>query len=243
MKIFILFIFFCMTASAHAEEKGVPFNLKHYGSFKEVVHMQKVEGVVDLKTALAGKHIYGVGAIKNAAGEITVYDGNVWLSYGKNGLDKVTHKIPDVEQATLLVTAEVEKWKEIAIPRDMDEPELYVFILAEAKKAGLDVNKPFSFLVEGSAKDLVWHILNGIETADQGRKHGHSEHNFLKNIVEKRERVSVALIGFYSADIQGIFTHPGESWHTHVIIKGENKAGHVEKFKSGKGSVLKLSVL
>lgn len=46
---------------------------------------------------------------------------------------------------------------------------------------------------------------------------------------------STHILGFYSADIQGVFTHPGESWHTHVIIKNENKAGHVEKFGVGKG--------
>ncbi len=241
--LFILFIVFCTTVSAHAEEKGLPFNLKHYGNFKKMVHMKKVDGVVDLKTALDGKHIFGVGAIKNAEGEITVYDGKAWLSYGKDGLDKVTHKIPDGEQAMLLVTAEAEKWKEIIIPKNMDEPELYEFILAEAGKAGVNINKPFPFLIEGRAQNLVWHILNGIETTAADKKHGHSEHKFLKSIVEKRERVSAVLIGFYSADIQGVFTHPGELWHTHVIIKDEKKAGHVEKFGTGKGSVFKLPKL
>jgi hypothetical protein len=241
--LFVLLIVFCLTVSAYAEEKGLPFNLKHYGNFKEMAYMKKVEGTVDLKTALAGKHIYGVGAIKNAEGEITVHDGKVWLSYGKDGLDKVTHEIPLGEQAALLVTAEAEKWKEIAIPRDMDDPALYEFILAEAGKSGLDIGKPFPFLIEGMAKNLVWHILNGTEAKDTVKKHGHGEHKFLKSIIEKREQASVVLIGFYSADIQGIFTHPGESWHTHVIIKDENKAGHVEKFGAGKGSILKLPML
>jgi acetolactate decarboxylase len=237
--LFILFAAFCITVSAWAGEKGSPFNLKHYGNFKKMVHMKKVDGIVDLKTALEGKHIYGVGAIKNAEGEITVHDGKVWLNYGKDGLDKPIHEIPPGEQAALLVTAEVEKWKEVAIPKDMEENELYSFILAEAKKAGLDTNKPFPFLIEGMISKIIWHVINGTNDFNM-HSHGHGGHSFLKSIVEKREDVSALLIGFYSADIQGVFTHPGESWHTHVIIKGENKAGHVEKFGVGKGSILKL---
>lgn len=237
----VLFALFCCVVPSRAEESGLPFDLKYYGSFKKMMHMKKVDGVVDIKSALTGIHIYAVGAIKNAQGEIIVHDGKVWLSYGKDGLDRVTHEIPEGEQAMLLVTAEVERWKEIIIPKDMGEPELYEFILAEAKKAGLDTKNPFPFLIEGQANNLVWHVINGTNTHDMSG-HGHGGHNFIKSIVEKREQVSVVLTGFYSADIQGVFTHPGESWHTHVIIKDENKAGHVEKFGVLKNSTLKLPV-
>lgn len=240
MKILlVLFALFCCVVPSRAEESGLPFDLKYYGSFKKMMHMKNVDGVVNLKTALTGRNIYAVGAIKNAEGEIVVHDGKAWLSYGKDGLDKITHEIPDGEQAMLLVTAEVKRWKEIAISKDMDESELYEFILAEAKKSGLDASKPFPFLIECRTKNLVWHVINGTNTHDMSG-HGHGGHNFIKSIVEKREQVSVVLIGFYSADIQGAFTHLGESWHTHVIIKDENKAGHVEKIGVGKGSILKL---
>ncbi len=242
--LFAIFATLCTAVFAYAGENMLPFNLKYYGNFKKMVHMKKVDGIVDLKTALDGKHVYAVGAIKNAEGEITVRDGKVWLSYGRDGLDKPVHEIPSGEQAALLVTAEVEKWKEIAIPKDMDEPELYSFILAEAKKAGLDTNKPFPFLINGSVQNIVWHVINGTNELNMHRMHihGYGENSLLEKLVEKREAVTALLIGFYSANIQGVFTHPGESWHTHVIIKDENKAGHVEKFGVGKDSVLKLPV-
>jgi len=237
--LFVLLTAICTAVFAYAGEKDLPFNLKHYGNFKEMVYMKKVDGVVDLKAALAGKHTYAVGAIKNAEGEITVYDGKVLLSYGKDGLDKVTREIPSGEQAELLVTAEAEKWKEAVIPKDMDERELYSFILDKAKDAGIDIKKPFPFLIEGRIKDLVWHVINGTETNMHGKKHGYGA---LKSIIEKREQVSAVIVGFYSADIQGVFTHPGESWHTHVILDDEKKAGHIEKFSAGKGAILKLPV-
>lgn len=238
----VIFAAFCTAVFAYAEENILPFNLKHYGNFKKMVHMKRVDGIIDLKTALNGKHVYAVGAIKNAEGEITVHDGKVWLSYGKDGLDKAVHGISSGEQAMLLVTAEAEKWKGSAISKDMDERELYSFILDKAEAEGIDIKKPFPFLIEGHIKDLSWHVINGTETIGAGKMHGHGVHKFLKSIVERREQVSAVIVGFYSADVQGVFTHPGESWHTHVIIGNENKAGHVEKFGVGKGAILKLPV-
>lgn len=232
MRILIfLFTICCMAVSSYAGE------LKYYGNFKKMMHMKDVSGVVNLRTALTGKHINAVGAIKNAEGEITVYDGQVWLSYGENGSYKVRHEVPPEEQAMLLVTAEVEKWKSVIIPKDMDEFELYEFILAEAKKSGVNTNKPFPFLIEGVALNLRWHVINGTKAHDM---HGHGGHEFINSIVETSENSECVLIGFYSSDIQGIFTHPGESWHIHTIIKGKDKAGHVEKFSVGKRSILKI---
>lgn len=239
----VLFALFCSVVPSHAEENGLPFNLKHYGSFKKMMHMKKVDGVVDLKTALNGKQIYGVGAIKNAEGEIAVYDGKAWLSYGKDGMDKVTHEISEGEQAMLLVTAQVEKWQDVFIPKDMSESELHVFILEQAKKSGIDTEKPFPFLIEGQLKNLTWHVINGITTGTGGgHNQAHDEHSFIKKLVELKEKSHATLIGFYSADIQGVFTHPGELWHIHVIFKDEKKAGHVENYGVLKNSTLKLPV-
>ena len=244
MKILlVLFALFCGVVPSQAEESGLPFDLKYYGSFKKMMHMKKVDGVVDLKTAFDGSHIYGVGAIKNAEGEIAVYDSKAWLSYGKYGMDKVTHEIPEGEQAMLLVTAEVKKWQELVVPKDMSEPELYEFILEQAKQSGINTETPFPFLIEGQLKDLTWHVINGTNSGSGGgHNQAHGEHSFIKKLMGLKERSPATLIGFYSANIQGVFTHPGESWHTHVIIKDEKKAGHVEKFGVLKNSTLKLPV-
>ncbi|MEK6673908.1 MAG: acetolactate decarboxylase [Nitrospirota bacterium] len=224
-------------------ETTLPFSLKHYGSFKKMMHMKKVDGVVDLKTALNGKQIYGVGAIKNAEGEITVHDGKAWLSYGKDGMDKVTHEIPEGEQAMLLVTAQVEKWQDLFIPKDMAESELHVFMLEQAKKSGIDTEKPFPFLIEGQLKNLTWHVIDGTTTGTGGgHNQAHGEHSFIRKLIEHNEKTSSIIIGFYSADIHGVFTHPGESWHVHVIFKDEKKAGHVENYGVLKNSTLKLPV-
>ena len=50
------------------------------------------------------------------------------------------------------------------------------------------------------------------------------------------------VVGFYSAALQGVFTHPGESWHLHVVFENEGKAGHADDISVGQGAVLKLPV-
>jgi hypothetical protein len=40
-----------------------------------------------------------------------------------------------------------------------------------------------------------------------------------------------------------VFTHPGDSWHLHVLFSDEKKAGHVDEIVVQKDTVLKLPVL
>lgn len=226
--------------SASFLQAAEPFNLRHYGNFKKMVHMKKVDGVVDLNTVLADPHVYAVGALKGGKGEITVIDSEVWLAYGKDGLGRIQRRIPEGEQAALLVTAQVKNWKEIVVPKRMSESELHDFILEQAERYGLNTNKPFPFLIEGPFQDVRWHVINGPnpELSEHFKGHG-GEPPFIQ-LKENIERTSGIIIGFYSADIKGVFTHPGESWHMHILIRDKEKAGHVDEVVVGKGAVLKL---
>jgi acetolactate decarboxylase len=187
-------------------EETLPFGLRHHGNFKRMMHTENVAGSVDLATAISGEHVYGVGALANAAGEITVYDGKAYLSYGKNGINTVTHEVPENEQAMLLVSARVEEWREIMVPADMPDHELYLFVLDQAERDGPSTDAPFPFLIEGLVRDLTWHVIDG--PAPESERHG--VHAFIKRLIEKNREASVSLIGFFSAAIQGTFTHPGE---------------------------------
>ena len=213
-----------------------PFHLQSYGKFKKMVHLKKVGGVVDLKTALSGSHRFAVGAIKKGEGEITVVDSKVWLAYGREGPGKATRVIPEGEQAVLLVTAQVEEWQSIVVPKTLSESEMHHFVLEQAKKKGLDTKAPFPFLFEGPLASLKWHVINGLNPEFRGHGGPPLFHQFKEN----REKTSGTVIGFYSAGIQGVFTHPGESWHLHILFWKEEKAGHVDEVVVGKGAVLKL---
>ncbi len=64
-------------------------NLKSYGKYKRMIHMNNTEGVIGLKKAIPAKNSYAVGAIQNGSDEITVLNGKVYLDYGKDGMGNV----------------------------------------------------------------------------------------------------------------------------------------------------------
>lgn len=226
-----------VAAFAAAKDAGQPsFTMRYYGNFRKMVQENNFEGVVELERALSGPHVYAVGIIKNAEGEITVLDSEAWLNYGKDGINKTSNQRKKGEKASLLITANVEKWQTIAIPADMSENELYAFVLEQARKSGLNIKSPFPFLVEGKIKKLVWDVLDGTDT-DSAKKNNQL---FLRKLVGYREEAPVVLIGFYPAEMQNEFDCSGELWHVHVFFKDDNNTGHANAFSVTKGSKLEI---
>lgn len=214
------------------------FAITHYGHYKKMIHMKKTDGVVNLQEALDLQHVFAVGATAQGTAEITVIDSRVWLDYGADGLGNAKGTVPADEEAVLLVRAQVEEWQEVEVPEDMNISELYVFILAQAEAHGLDTKEPFPFLLEGGFYDVDWHVLNGTKAASGGHKQG----GIFKKITEHRDQTGGTVIGFYSAASQGVFTHPGESWHLHIVFEKEEKAGHLDEVSVKQGTLLKLPV-
>lgn len=237
-RIFLTILFLLpFAAPASSKDAGAPsVTVRYYGNFKKMIQENYVEGVVELERALSIPHVYAVGIIKNAEGEITILDGEAWVNYGKDGISKTSSQIRKGEKASLLLTAGVEKWQTIVIPADMSENELHAFVLDQARKSGLNVKTPFPFLIEGKIRKIVWDVLDGADT-DSARK---SNQLFLRKLVGYREEAPVVLLGFYPAELQNEFDYPGELWHIHVLFKDDNNTGHVNAFSVVKGARLQL---
>jgi len=225
-----------LTVPASAQPAN-PFAIASYGNFKKMMHTGITDGVVNLREALDLPHVYGVGAIAHGTGEITVVDGRVWLDYGADGPGNAEESIPADAKAVLLVRAQVEEWLSVKVPEDMGSQELHVFILAQAEAHGLDTGKPFPFLLEGEFYDVDWHVVNGKRTASED----HVKHFGIYNKAKgHRDQTGGTVLGFYSASSQGVYTHPGESWHLHIVFAKEDMAGHLDRATVKQGTVLKL---
>ena len=221
----------CTNASA------ADISVKNYGHFKKMVHMNKTAGVVDLASAVTSEHSYAIGAIQQGRGEITIVDGDVWLDYGTDGIGNALNTIPAGEQEVLLVAAQVNRWQRSTISKPLLKHDLFKPILTHASKAGVDVKKPFPFLQEGNFRQLRIHVINGTNPKFDG--HG-GEQKFYKQDVQQRNNQSATVVGFYSAGTQGVYTHPGTSWHMHAEIKDENIGAHVDDIATNEGVTLKL---
>jgi hypothetical protein len=236
-RIILSLIALSLIAVSASAEEHLPFNIRTYGSFKKIIVSKTPDGVVDLDDALAGAHVYAVGELEDAEGEITDYDSQVWLNYGSNGIDTSTHKIPRGAQAMELITAQVARWRDIVIPKNMPDSELYVYVLDQARKYGINVKLPFPFLVDGTVKEVVWHVLSGADVEQDGK---HEKLSFTK-LVEYKDEAPAILVAFCS-QVRGGFIRPGEPWHMHIIFKNEKTAGHIDAFTVEKGAKLMLPV-
>lgn len=221
----------CM--SANAEEIGI----QSYGHYKKMIHMKKTSGVVNLSKAIPSDNSYAVGAIQEGLGEITVIDGQVWLDYGKDGIGNSSNTIPANEQAVLLVTSQVKKWQNAKISNELSNEELFKAILQKAGELGLNTNEPFPFLLEGSFEKLIIHVINGKDPQFKG--HG-GQAKLFRQAKEERNNQKATVVGFYSAKTQGVYTHPGEYWHLHAVIKEENIGAHVDGISTNANIILKL---
>jgi len=223
-------------SSVIAEE----IKVQSYGHYKKMIHMEDTAGVVGLKQAIAAENSYAVGAIQDGKGEITILNGKVYLDYGKDGIGGSLNKIPLDEKAVLLATAKVDKWKSVKISTPLPKEQLFEVILAKAKEHGLNIEKPFPFLLEGFFKELKIHVINGQNPKFQG--HGGKEKLF-NMALEIKVRQAATVVGFYSASNQGVYTHPGESWHLHAVIDEQNIGAHVDDLHTGHVMTLKIPVV
>lgn len=208
--------------------------VESHGALRAIVHERDLGAKTALAPVLAKPHAYAIGALAGLRGEITVIDGTAWLSYaGKDRTEKTT---TSDEQAALLVVAHVPRWRRIRINRTVPIEDLEAFVAAQARKAGLG-KKPFPFVIEGTFDALLWHVIDGTKLPAKSRSH---EEHMQAAVQRTLDAGRATLVGFYSSEHQGVFTHQGENIHVHVVVPAENSSGHLDSATIRKGSTLLL---
>jgi alpha-acetolactate decarboxylase len=222
---------------AAATAPGLP-DVRVWGSLRAIMHEGKTGPQVSLAEAITGTpHVYGVGALSSLRGEVTIIDGTVWLAHSDDrGGVRVGKGISSAESATLLVAAQVRGWRDLPISAQIAPDDLDDRIEAMARDSGIDVDRPFPLLVEGRFLDADWHVLDGRRIAPGG---GHDDHarNSIKGTIRNGTGV---LVGFFSKQHQGVFTHMGQRTHFHLLTSDHATMGHADRVGVHAGSTLKL---
>jgi acetolactate decarboxylase len=202
-----------------------------------MMHEQKTGPEVNLSNVL-GPGSYALGALSELRGEVTILDGKVWLAYpGEADATRVEATTSSGETAALLVAAKVSIWKDVRIPEDTAWADLEKRVETLAKNAGVNVEEPFPILVEGELSDLRWHVIDGRKATP-----GPSSHQQHMQMAAKGRAANVraVLLGFFSKQHQGIFTHHGENIHLHVVDAERRVTGHVDAVSLKQGAVLRV---
>lgn len=150
--------------------------------------------------------------------------------------------------AFFLVWSEQSKWTDVPVP---DEVKGYVdlqqFVKTQAQAAGIDVTRPFPFLLSGTPAEVSWHI-----NVDRTDGKPITRELFAKSKQHFDTKSEPAdIIGFYSEHHAGVFLTQytpaikegsgiKNAIHIHLISRVSKASGHIDDLTLGKNMVLRL---
>ena len=241
--VLVLTVVTAYAAIVGAKKEGM---VEYVGAQKDVFVSGKAVSVVSLEDLAGRKGLYAMGPIDGLDGEITVFDSKPYITRvrGSNYVADNTWK----HGAFFLVWTEQTQWKDIPVPSMVKGyVDLQQFVKTQAAAAGIDVTKPFPFLLSGTPAEIKWHI-----NVDRTEGKPITKESFLRSkepFVTKNEPVDI--IGFYSESHAGVFLTQDtpvikegsgmkNAIHIHLVSRTSRAAGHIDDLTLGEGTVLRL---
>jgi acetolactate decarboxylase len=221
------------TSCQYSDKKVKVTEVKHSGALRTIMS-GNLQSVISLDTLSEMKNLYALGAVDNLKGEIQIFNSQPSNSFvldsSLNTNDSYNLK------AALLVYAEVEAWNSFQIDNIETKNDLEQQIFEFEKNNGINIEKPFPFLLEGTVGSVDWHFINW---KDGDTIHNHKKHkeSGLNGTLKDRE---VKIIGFYSTKQKAVFTHHTTNMHMHFKTDDHTIAGHIDDLFLNEAITLKL---
>jgi hypothetical protein len=212
-----------------------PYDIQTFGEFREIMMGGDFTPKVRLDEVMAKHPTSGVGALADARGEITIFDGRLIVSYGKTGLSTDANS----ESAALLATGSVGDWQSVRVERDVAPEEIESYIVVTAKAHGIDPEESFPFEARGSIGPYVMHV----NAAPTEGPHG-MDLPMAITVRNQGDRLDGLVAGLYaSLDLMGIATHGGERTHAHWVSLDQASTAHLDRWGLKAGTFLLLPKL
>ncbi len=210
-------------------------NVQHIGAMKRFIKDAEISSLINLDEIEPKEELYALGAVGELKGEILVIDGEPYIASVKN--NKIDIKNDFNTGAALLVYSYVSNWREVEIPDEINEQgAIEDFIRSAATEMGLDEDSAFPFMIEGEINYAKWHVIDWVEG---DTVHTHEKHR-TSGLQGEIQQEKAKILGFYSENHKGIFTHHTSNMHVHVLSNDEKIAGHIDELRLNGEAVLKL---
>ena len=221
VKHLILGILTIGVISCNSPKKETTTDVQIVGAMKNVMWKGKLGSSIDLDTISNKKGLYGLGPESFLTGELLINDGQ---SYNSKVTSDSTMKVDKTYKVTapFFVYANVNEWQEVELPLSIKTIyDLEKFI----DKKTTDFKRPFAFKLSGKIANSIIHVQNlpsGAKVSSPDDAHqGQTDYNLKDKSVE--------IVGFFSTEHKGIFTHHDSFLHMHLITKDESKMGHLDE--------------
>jgi acetolactate decarboxylase len=227
-------ILILLTISCQNSDKKSTITEVKYSGVLRTLMSGNIQSVISLASLSTKKHLYALGAVENLKGEIQIFDGKPSNSFVVDSILQIRDSYN--LKASLLVYAEVEEWTASEVSNITTKSDLEELIFETAKSNGINIEKPFPFLLEGTITSLDWHVINwkDTDTIHDHKKHKESGLNGTLN------NKYVEILGFYSTKHKAIFTHHTTNVHMHFKTKNKAIAGHIDDLELSETLTLKL---
>lgn len=198
-------------------------DIKIVGAMKNVMWKGELGSSIDLDTIANKNGLYGLGPMSYLTGELLINNGISYISKVTSDSTMTVKKTYDTS-APFFVYGNVTKWHEIELPSNVKSiRDLENFIGDKTT----EFKRPFAFKLIGQISNAIIHIQNlpkGTKVASPDEAHqGQINYNISNEDAE--------IIGFFSTQHKGIFTHHDSFLHMHLITKDESKMGHLDKLE------------
>lgn len=217
----------CNSGNKEASEKnsGTYPDIKTLGAMKNVMWNGELGSSIDLDTISDKNGLYALGPLSYLKGELLIINGKSYVSKVTSDSTMSVEKRFDVS-APFLVYTNVTEWTKTPLPSQVKTIQnLERFIDGKTS----NFKRPFAFKLTGKVSSAVIHIQNlpeGTKVSSPEEAH-QGQTNFNIN------NENAEIIGFFSTEHQGVFTHHDSFLHMHLVTKDENKMGHVDELEIG----------
>ena len=108
-----------------------------HGELRAMMHQGQTGQMVKLDTLLPDANLYGLGALTDLAGEITIINGMAYMTFadGEHDIRSEASTEPD-GSATLLATGRVSSWVDVTVTEDILFADLDAQVATLAAAAG-----------------------------------------------------------------------------------------------------------
>lgn len=194
------------------------------GAMREVMWNGALEGKIKLDT-LSNDHFYGIGPLSYLKGEILLNNGKAYVGSVRSDSTMLV-KVDAEASAPFFVYAQVNEWAKSSLPQSVtDQKSLESFL----DKLTIDKKRPFAFKLVGAIESATVHLQN----LPDGTKVSSPQEAHQGQIDYELENKEVEILGFFSTEHKGVFTHHDGFIHLHLITADKKMMGHVDQIELG----------
>ena len=220
-----LALFACDTHEIGSSQTYSYPDVKVVGAMKDVMWKGELAGNIYIDTISDKTGLYGLGPQSYLTGEIMINNGISFLSKVTSDSTMSVERRSDVS-APFFVYTHVTEWHETDLPKAIHTiQDLEAWIDGQTE----NYKRPFAFKLTGQIIQASIHVQNLPEGTEVSSPDGAHQGQTNFDLTDQ----SVEIVGFFSTEHKGIFTHHDSFLHMHLITSDESEMGHLDELEIG----------